>query len=192
MIEIPPVIMESLWALILALVAAVIAYLEKMKKDEIVAYMDPTDTEVLAAPEGVPAVTYVMNPATKSKILAGLSGPDLQNVLNQIETAEKERLATYTITYSDGSFDIEYGYVANETVNANVLIAAVADATRPPNKVDEETFRWLMAGLPESEAASVRAQVDAAEAKGLRQFTVTTSRWVYIIDNGMLAGSKGP
>jgi hypothetical protein len=183
MFEIPPAIMESLWALLLALVAAVIAYLEKSKKDEIIAFMDPTDTTTLSAPEGLPAVTYTMGTEEKAKILAGKSAADTQAILQQIATAEAEKLATYTITYQGGSYEIEYGYVKQ---------SIIADATRPPRKVDEETFRWLMAGLPESEAASVRAQVDAAEAQGLRQFTVTTSRWVYIIDNGLIADSKGP
>jgi len=183
MFEIPPAIMESLWALALALIMAAIAYLEKLKKDEIIAFMDPTDTTTLSAPEGLPAVTYTMGTEEKAKILAGKSAADTQAILQQIATAEAEKLATYTITYQGGSYEIEYGYVKQ---------SIIADATRPPRKVDEETFRWLMAGLPESEAASVRAQVDAAEAEGLRQFTVTTSRWVYIIDNGILMGSKGP
>ena len=72
----------------------------------------------------------------------------------------------------------------------NIATPEPQDATRPPRKVDAETFKWLMAGLPETEAVSVRAQVDAAEAKGLRQFAVTTSRWVYLIDNGLIFGDK--
>lgn len=187
MIEIPPEIMNALWALVLALILGAIAWLEKQKKDDIIKFMDPTDSTVLSAPEGLPAVTYTMWTAEMAKILAGKNGADTRSILQQIATAETEKLAAYTITWSGGSYDIEYGYIKQTTTPT-----PPQDATRPPRKVDEETFRWLMAGLPETEAASVRAQVDAAEAKGLRQFTITTSRWVYLIDNGLLAGSRGP
>ena len=58
----------------------------------------------------------------------------------------------------------------------------------PYRKMSEETFKFIMASLPETEAPNIRRQVDAAEAAGLRRYPLETSRRRLLIVEGMLAG----
>lgn len=202
MIEIPPAIMESLWALILALIAAAIAYLEKMKKDDIVAFMDPTDTKVLSAPDGVPAVTYTMATEEKAKLLGGKSSADTQAILQQIAAAENEKLATYTISYSGGSYEIEYGYIKAQTTKGS----GAFDPRESPAegrgfdangnwvrglKMPDERFENMVTGHTPEDRAWMRSQVDQAELGGLREYKVSFSGGYYLIENGIVKGGSG-
>ena len=117
MIEIPPVIMESLWALLLALVAAIIAYLEKKEKDEVVeekakieSFYDP-QTGNTPAPESVPARAWKMNEETKKFMIHGESEADQAKLLAQVEVAEAEGKTDYFISYSKGWYHINFGLI---------------------------------------------------------------------------------
>ena len=209
MVEIPPEIMQSLWALVLVVITAIIAYIEKMKKDEIIAFMDPTDTTTLSAPEGLPAVTYTMGTAEKARILAGKTPAETKAILTQIETAEAEKLAAYTITFPGGSYEIEYGYVKSST-EPQVFEPGSEVGTFDPKenpaeasgldakgnwvrglKMPEERFANMVHGHTSEDRAAMRTQVDQAEKAGLRNYKVAFNGGYYLIENGIVSGGSG-
>lgn len=115
---IPPAVIEAWWALVLVVIAAAAAYLQKLDKDEavettkaVIDYFDPTVKTVTTPPEIIPARTYQMSDVTRNWLTVGETPEDAANILEQVTKAEENGQATYRITYSKGWYDIEYGLI---------------------------------------------------------------------------------
>ena len=117
MIEIPPEIMNALWALVLAAVGWLMAYLQKQEKDEAVeqkaeveAFYDPQTGNVVP-PESVPTRAWKMNEETKKFMIHGESEADQAKLLAQVDVAEAEGKTDYFISYSKGWYHINFGLI---------------------------------------------------------------------------------
>jgi hypothetical protein len=115
--EIPTAVMEQLWALLLVVIAAIIAYLEKRDKDtainenkQVAAFYDPR-TGNTPAPETVPERAWRMNDETKKFLVSGETEQDAQRLLAQVELAEAEGKTDYFISYPRGWYHINFGLI---------------------------------------------------------------------------------
>lgn len=109
----------QIFEMVIALVAAIIAYWQKRQKDQVeaevrqvVAFFDPEDEAVTTPPEMVPARSWKMNDETRRWVLAGHDAINQANLLRQIEEAEEKRLVHYYLMFQDrggGYYEIEYG-----------------------------------------------------------------------------------
>lgn len=119
MIEIPPTVIDSMWALILALIAAIVAYLEKKQKDTAIAAFDVTSTEssdpVVVA--SLPERTWKMSDATKRWLTFDATPENKASILAQIEAAENEHKVSYQIVFDGGYYNIEYGLLKSSAGN---------------------------------------------------------------------------
>lgn len=99
-------------ALIVAVIMAIYGIWQNRKKNAIVAFYDPNtvDSVIAAAvPPEVKADTWKMSDETKRWITYNESPADQALILTAISQAEAERRPVYTITYSKGWYNIEYG-----------------------------------------------------------------------------------
>ena len=108
MIDIPTAVIESLWALIIAVIAAVIAYLEKVKKDNAIAAYDVTSTQssdpVIVA--SLPERTWKMSDSTKRWLTFDATPENKAKILAQKIHQVGTRLhAALTHVAVDGDFD---------------------------------------------------------------------------------------
>ncbi|MDD5049943.1 MAG: hypothetical protein PHH09_13540 [Methanoregulaceae archaeon] len=115
--DIPTAVMEQLWALLLVVIAAIIAYLEKRDKDDaikeneqVAAFYDP-QTGNTTVPATVPERAWKMNDETKKFLISGETEQDAQRLLAQIDVAEAEGKTDYFITYSKGWYHINFGLI---------------------------------------------------------------------------------
>lgn len=115
---IPQAVIDAWWALIIAVIAAAMGYLQKLGKDEaveakqaVIDYFDPTVKTVTDPPAEIPARTYTMSDVTKDWLTYGEADADKATILEQVAQAEKNGQATYRVTYSKGYYDIEYGLI---------------------------------------------------------------------------------
>jgi len=104
--------------MLIALIAAIIAYWQKRQKDtavnetrQIVAFFDPKDETVTSPPDQVPARSWKMNDETKRWVLAGHSPDDQASLLKQIAEAEEQKKMRYIISVPNAFYEIEYGLV---------------------------------------------------------------------------------
>jgi hypothetical protein len=101
--------------MIVALIAAIWAWYQKHKKDEIVTfYTEPESKPIektLALVKDLPGRSWKMSPETLKWVLFGESIEDQNDLRGQIVTAESNALTSYTIRYSKGFYLIEYGLI---------------------------------------------------------------------------------
>ncbi len=216
----PITILAQNWGVISVIaLAGVSAIAEKMHLDKgkvtsfaqsILDYYDPTKIEANTAPEGIPEVTFTMAADDKAKLIAGKSLEDATKILTQIEQAEKDRKAKYTIEYPDGTINIEYGYIKSQSFTALPLLEMEKIGNFDPREHTAETWGMLPSGAgarglkmpdagfgnmvfahPEAEKVSMREQVDAAEKAGLREYIVKFSGGYYQIDSGIVVAASG-
>ena len=119
MIEIPPTVIESLWALVIAAIAAIVAYLEKVKKDNAIAAFDVTsvqssDPAIVAT---LPERTWKMSDSTKRWLTFDATPENKAKILAQIEAAEHEHKVEYQIVFDGGYYNIEYGLLKGSAGN---------------------------------------------------------------------------
>jgi hypothetical protein len=117
--DIPAEVLESAWALVLALIAALIAYIEKRQKDTAIAAYDVTSTEssdpVVVA--SLPERTWKMTDSTKRWLTFDATEANKASILAQIDAAEAEHKTKYQITFSGGYYNIEYGLLNGSAGN---------------------------------------------------------------------------
>ncbi len=91
--------------------------LEKNFK-EVIAYFDPDDTGQATVPETVktvpdiPGRAWQMSDQVKNYLLHDHSLSEREIILEQINEAEREKLAKYRINYAGGYYTIQYGQIA--------------------------------------------------------------------------------
>ncbi len=124
MIEIPPEVMSALWALILAVIGWVLAYIEKQNKDEIEEqkklveeFYDPS-TGNTPPPEGVPQRAWRMNEETKRWLTVGHDPATQADLLRQVAEAEADGKTDYYISYPNGWYHINYGLIMGSAKGA--------------------------------------------------------------------------
>jgi hypothetical protein len=119
MIDIPATVIESLWALVIAAIAALIAYLEKVKKDNAIAAYDVTSTQSSdpAIVASLPERTWKMSDSTKRWLTFDATEANKATILTQIEAAENEHKVEYQIVFDGGYYNIEYGLLKGSAGN---------------------------------------------------------------------------
>lgn len=101
----------SILSLLVALVAAFVAWFQKQSKDEVIgAFTEPTKATPSII-QALPIRSWTMSESTKRWITFGESETDKIDILRQVDENEKLGQVAYTIHYSKGFYLIEYGLI---------------------------------------------------------------------------------
>jgi uncharacterized membrane protein YraQ (UPF0718 family) len=119
MIEIPQIVIEQLWTLVVALIAAIVVYIQNKQKNDSVAAFDVTSTqssnpEIVAS---LPERTWKMSDSTKRWLTFDATSENKATILSQIEAAENEHKVEYQIVFDGGYYNIEYGLLKGSAGN---------------------------------------------------------------------------
>lgn len=124
MIDIPAEVMNSLWALVLAIIGWVMAYLENQKKQEVTeekenveTFYDPK-TGNTAVPESVPERAWKMSEETKRWLQAGHTETEKAQLLAQVAEAEAAGKTDYYLTCGNGWYHINFGLIMGSAKGA--------------------------------------------------------------------------
>jgi len=124
MITIPQEVMNALWALVLAIIGWVMAYLENQKKQEAIeekkaveTFYDP-QTGNTPVPTSVPERAWRMNDETKRWLCAGHDEATKQLLLRQVAEAEAAGKTDYYISYPNGWYHINFGLIMGSAKGA--------------------------------------------------------------------------
>ncbi len=108
----------SIAELIIAVVAAIIAYwqakqkkVQEEKTAEVIAFFDPQDETVVTPPASVPARSWKMSEETKRWITFDHPAGEREDLLGQIAIAEAGQDMNYVISVPSAWYEIEYGLV---------------------------------------------------------------------------------
>lgn len=129
-------LIQTLIPLIIAVITAIIAYLENRKKKEaldevnyqigvnqiaseqINALVSPKDAKQDVV-RSLPGRAWQMSDATKKFLTAGAFAPYTESILQQVKNAESQGLVSYTITIPNGvQYFIEYGLLKMQVGNS--------------------------------------------------------------------------
>jgi hypothetical protein len=106
---------NTLVAALITIVSILIAWWQNKQKKDIITFFtdpvalpEPSNTAVLAT---VPTRSWKMSPETLKWVIFGESQEDQASLKGQILAAEAEGLTSYTIRYSKGYYQIEYGLI---------------------------------------------------------------------------------
>jgi hypothetical protein len=119
MIEIPTEVIAQFWQLIIAIVAAIVAYVKVREAQIIKAAYDvssaeSSDPKVIAE---LPERTWKMSDTTKRWLVFDATPENKGKILSQIEAAENEHKVSYQIVFDGGYYDIEYGLLKASSGN---------------------------------------------------------------------------
>lgn len=112
---IPPAVFDAWWALIIAVIAAAVAWIQNSQKKEILAFFDPKDNTVVAVPAGVEGRSWQMSEATKSWLTCDMTPENKTTALAQVAEAEAAQKIEYTIVLPNQVYWIEYGLIKGST-----------------------------------------------------------------------------
>ena len=112
---IPPAVLDAWWALLIAVIAAVIAWMQNSQKKEVIAFFTPGDNSVMAPPAGVEGKTWQMGPETKDWLTCDLTPENKATALAQVASAEAAGKIEYTIVLPNQVYWIEYGLIKGST-----------------------------------------------------------------------------
>lgn len=117
--QIPAEVIAQFWQLILAIVAAIIAYLKVKETATVKAAYDVTtaessDPKIVAA---LPERTWKMSDSTKRWLTFDATEENKKKILSQIDAAENEHKVSYQIVFDGGYYDIEYGLLKGSAGN---------------------------------------------------------------------------
>ena len=124
MIDIPTAVMDALWALIIAVIGWVMAYIQSQKKEEAIeekkaveTFYDPKtgNTEV---PASVPERAWRMSEETKRWLCAGHTETEKAQLLQQVAEAEAAGKTDYYIGYVNGWYHINFGLIMGSAKGA--------------------------------------------------------------------------
>ena len=124
MIDIPQAVMDALWALIIAVVGWVMAYIQSQKaaeavedKEKVEAFYDPV-TGNSPAPASVPERAWKMNDETKRWLTVGHDEATKSDLLRQVAEAEAAGKTDYYIGYKEGWYHINFGLIMGSAKGA--------------------------------------------------------------------------
>lgn len=135
MFELEIELFKTLVPLIVAIIAAITAYLQKIKKDSALNELEYTHDALQMADEKVAALSdpkhasvdsvgmlpqkaWKMSDVTKNWLCSGSFAPFRASILSQIEDAENKNLVSYRIFVPNGvQYVIEYGLLKEQVGN---------------------------------------------------------------------------
>lgn len=112
---IPPAVFDAWWALIIAVIAAAIAWMQNSQKKEVISFFTPGDQTVMAPPAGVEGKTWKMDAATKDWLTCDLTPENKALALAQVDSNEAAGKIEYTIVLPNQVYWIEYGLIKGST-----------------------------------------------------------------------------
>ena len=117
--QIPAEVLAQFWQLILAIVAAIIAYLKVKETATVKAAYDVTSAESSnpAIVATLPERTWKMSDSTKRWLTFDATPDNKAKILQQIEAAENEHKVSYQIVFDGGYYNIEYGLLKGSAGN---------------------------------------------------------------------------
>lgn len=104
---------------IIALIFAVVAYLQNRQKNMVVNAMTPGTVEAKtpAIVATLPDRTWKMTDSVKEWLTFDATPENKVLILNQIAAAEASHLVAYQIHFTGGYYNIEYGYLKGSAGN---------------------------------------------------------------------------
>ena len=112
---IPPAVFDAWWALVLAVIAAAVAWIQNSQKKEVISFFTPGDNTVMAPPAEVPANSWTMDATTKDWLTCDLTPENKATALAQVAAAEAAGKIEYTIVLPNQVYWIEYGLIKGST-----------------------------------------------------------------------------
>ncbi len=92
-------------------VAEALQWAAESEKNEVVSYFDPADDTVTKPPESVPARSWKMSDETKRWVTFNHKPDEQASLLKQIAEAEEQKKVSYFISVPGFFYEIEYGLV---------------------------------------------------------------------------------
>ena len=92
-------------------IAEAMQWAAESQKNEVVSYFDPADDSVTKPPEAVPARSWKMSDETRRWVTFGHTPDEQASLLKQIAEAEEERKWRYFISVPGCFYEVEYGLV---------------------------------------------------------------------------------
>ncbi|OPX70939.1 MAG: hypothetical protein A4E36_00223 [Methanoregulaceae archaeon PtaB.Bin009] len=86
-------------------------WVAESEKNDVVAYFDPSDETVTKPPETVPARSWKMSDETKRWVTFNHKPDEQASLLKQIAEAEEQKKVNYFISVPGCFYEIEYGLV---------------------------------------------------------------------------------
>jgi len=84
-------------------------WVAESEKNDVVAYFDPSDETVTKPPETVPARSWKMSDETKRWVTFNHKPDEQASLLKQIAEAEEQKKYSYFISVPGSFYEIEYG-----------------------------------------------------------------------------------
>jgi len=92
-------------------IAEAMQWTAESQKNELVSFFDPTDDSVTKPPESVPARYWKMSDETKRWVPFNHKPDEQASLLKQIADAEEQKKMSYFISVPGCFYEIEYGLV---------------------------------------------------------------------------------
>ena len=92
-------------------IADAMQWAAESQKNEVVSYFDPADDSVTKPPDSVSARSWKMSDETKRWVTIGHTPEEQASLLRQIANAENEKKMQYFISVPTAYYEIEYGLV---------------------------------------------------------------------------------
>ncbi len=92
-------------------IAEAIQWTTESQKNELVSFFDPSDDSVTKPPESVPARSWKMSDETKQWVTFNHKPDEQASLLKQIADAEEQKKMSYFISVPGCFYEIEYGLV---------------------------------------------------------------------------------
>jgi len=112
---IPQSVFDAWWALVLAVIAVAIAWVQTIQKKDIIAFFTPGDNTVMSPPAEVEAKSWQMDAVTKDWLTCDLTPENKALALSQVAAAEAAGKIEYTIVLPNQVYWIEYGLIKGST-----------------------------------------------------------------------------
>ena len=92
-------------------IAEAMQWTTESQKNELVSFFDPSDDSVTKPPESVPARSWKMSDETKRWVTFNHKPDEQASLLKQIAEAEEQKKMSYFISVPGCFYEIEYGLV---------------------------------------------------------------------------------
>jgi len=90
-------------------IAEAMQWAAESQKNDVVSYFDPADDSVTRPPEAVPARSWKMSDETKRWVTVGHTPDEQSSLLKQIVEAEEQKKMRYFISVPGCFYEVEYG-----------------------------------------------------------------------------------
>ncbi len=101
---------QTILTVIVTILGYILAYLKTNEVKNVQNFFDPA-SPVIIPPKNTPTRSYLMSDSVKAFLICGESASDQATMITQVEEAEAAGKIKYTISYSKGYYNIEYGQI---------------------------------------------------------------------------------